>query len=444
MKGNQIKEYMEEHQIPYFKGNIDKEYTKPRSLQKSQTMRLIQITDKPTLLQKKIYSYILSFISFELEKLRKQKIKPARIYDLNLDAISIKKICGIRNNRDYQDHLERISKCSVRYKVFSKNKMKELVGSFQMLASHQFENNKTVLRVSFPPQIEDIILSGGYYVYADFSAFAAYKNPMSFELHYNVLQDIQEFNGHHIYELNEFKELMNVEGSGYRSDNFKRNLLKAVKEINEHSTLYILEPRFIKEKQKITHVEIIANIDQNKISKYENQILGNESYSIQNIKFDTLLFIIKHMKMDFTKNTVKWLLHCWHESQRSYEVTGQALEYLRKNRDFSFRLFFLEQYEIYCNGRSRRNVIHRLIEMITKGEELAKKNHDIKMNYEFKRNMYSVLLTEIEEELAEEEAKIKAKEEKLEEEQKKKLSERKKSKEVDIFGIEKEDMSQYY
>ena len=300
----------------------------------------IQISNKISSTQRKCYNYMLKIAKNEFKK-----DKSKRIFQVTADELMIFFKIGIKNHTYIKNELEVLNRTQVRYNILGKNKRSKESGAFTLIAG--FKYIQGVITYSFPPHIEEMILSPKVFGKINLIVIKSLRSKYSMAL-YELAEDYISVQIPKM-SMEQFRELMGVKNGQYTSikDFRKRVIDVAIDEINRSDNIsFTIDYDLLKTGRKITHIKFIVHKKENVLELKERQkkFYGWRKSIVEQYKGQTICNNLTELKY------LKWTLFFISENG----LLGKIVE---KNRMILDKEEALKVWEYLYQNPSKMTIV---------------------------------------------------------------------------------------
>ncbi len=300
----------------------------------------IQISNKISSTQRKCYNYMLKIAKNEFKK-----DKSKRIFQVTADELMIFFKIGIKNHTYIKNELEILNRTQVRYNILGKNKRSKESGAFTLIAG--FKYIQGVITYSFPPHIEEMILSPKVFGKINLIVIKSLRSKYSMAL-YELAEDYISVQIPKM-SMEQFRELMGVKNGQYTSikDFRKRVIDVAIDEINRSDNIsFTIDYDLLKTGRKITHIKFIVHKKENILELKERQkkFYGWRKSIVEQYKGQTICNNLTELKY------LKWTLFFISENG----LLGKIVE---KNRMILDKEEALKVWEYLYQNPSKMTIV---------------------------------------------------------------------------------------
>ena len=213
----------------------------------------IQISNKISSTQRKCYNYMLKVAKNEFEKDKNKKI-----FTISADELLIFFKIGNENYTYLKNELEILNRTQIRYNILGKNKRSKESGAFTLIS--EFKYLRGVIKYSFPPTIEEMILNPKMFGKINLVVIKSLRSKYSIAL-YELAEDYINVQIPKM-TIETFRELMGIEEHQYyKFATLKKNVIDvAVDEINQSDNItFMVSYELFKRGRTTTHIKFTTH-----------------------------------------------------------------------------------------------------------------------------------------------------------------------------------------
>ncbi|SCA55913.1 hypothetical protein MTBPR1_140031 [Candidatus Terasakiella magnetica] len=342
------------------RGELWNAKSKPSVKHQMRLMRKVVVEGNLTKRSLRLYDTIYSILIDLYEQNGDETAK------LDSNLIPVPKVmehCNFDRLEELESSLDELAEVQVEYKILNKRKYEEVPGQHPLIGNWEHLRDTKTLRVEIPSTIGDIILSNGYYAYLSFNAIPKFKTKYAMLLYPNLVSDLTDFKGKSTYDIDVLKQLINWPVSSWgQTNNFKKKIKDAVKDISNNSNIYVAENDIDYEKTGNKTVRVKFKVTQNLKNKdfREKRIEGRQSFAKDPISFQTMKYLSRLLRINLDGVTLPLLRRLWKQAKDEFYLSPNAAKLLDKDPEAACIRFFEEEFETYSTKNTDFPFLSRL------------------------------------------------------------------------------------
>jgi|GEM_PF-1596029 len=248
---------------------------------------VIQMSNKITLQQRKVYNFLLYLAKKNISKMRNEDSDKHMFFETTLTEVKNEAGIKVRNFK-LKDDLQGLQKTLIEMNILEKNKnMKDTYSwlSVQLLGSVKIQDG--LVQFSFPYELQKALFFPKVFGLLDMKIVKGFESKYTIAL-YELLEDYKKVSIPKM-SIEEFRKLMGIENKYHNFSDTKRFCINtAIKEVNA-KTNFTVDYEVENRGRKVTHIKFNHTykndeIEQNKKQKSFDNFNKFKEYVVDNYK----------------------------------------------------------------------------------------------------------------------------------------------------------------